>query len=60
MSNKKIDNLYAALKLIEILLEKGLINQATYSNIVKNAKSHIQQMKRFLLHYNHQRLEVRI
>ena len=35
MSNKKIDNLYAALKLIEILLEKGLINQATYSNIVK-------------------------
>ena len=40
MSDKKIDNLYAALKLIEILLEKGLINQATYSNIVKNAKSH--------------------
>ena len=41
MSDKKIDNLYAALKLIEILLEKGLINQATYSNIVNNAKSHI-------------------
>lgn len=35
MSDKKIDNLYAALMLIEILLEKGLINQATYSNIVK-------------------------
>ena len=41
MGNKKIDNLYAALMLIEILLEKGLINQFTYSNIVKNAKSHI-------------------
>ena len=41
MGNKKIDNLYAALMLIEILLEKGLINQSTYSNIVTNAKSHI-------------------
>ena len=41
MGNKKIDNLYAALMLIEILLEKGLIIQSTYSNIVKNAKSHI-------------------
>lgn len=41
MNDKKLDNLYAALMLIEILLEKGLINQATYSNIVKNAKSHI-------------------
>ena len=41
MGNKKIDNLYAALMLIEILLEKGLTNQFTYSNIVKNAKSHI-------------------
>ena len=41
MGNKKIDNLYAALMLIEILLEKGLINQSTNSNIVKNAKSHI-------------------
>ena len=30
MGNKKIDNLYAALMLIEILLEKGLINQSTY------------------------------
>ena len=38
---KKIDNLYAARMLIEILLEKGLINQATYTNIVKNTKSHI-------------------
>ena len=41
MGKKKIDNLYAALILIEILLEKGLINQATYTNIVKNTKSHI-------------------
>ena len=41
MNDKKIDNFYAALMLIEILLEKGLINQATYSSIVKNAKSHI-------------------
>lgn len=41
MNDKKIDNLYAALILIEILLEKGLINQATYSNALKNAKSHI-------------------
>ena len=41
MGKKKIDNLFAALMLIEILLKKVLINQATYSNIVKNAKSHI-------------------
>ena len=41
MGNRKLDNFYAALMLIEILLEKGLINQATYSNIVKNEKSHI-------------------
>ena len=41
MGDKKLDNLYAALMLIEILLEKGLINQATYTNIVKNAKLHI-------------------
>lgn len=41
MGNRKLDNFYAALMLIEILLEKGLINNATYSNIVKNAKLHI-------------------
>lgn len=41
MSDKKVNTLYAALILIEILLGRGLINQATYSNIVKNAKSHI-------------------
>ncbi len=41
MVEKKIDTVFAALMLIEILLEKGLINQATYANIVKNAKSHI-------------------
>lgn len=41
MVEKKIDTVFTTLMLIEILLEKGLINQATYSNIVKNAKSHI-------------------
>ena len=41
MNDKKIDNLYAALILIEILLEKGLINQATYSNIVKCKIAHL-------------------
>lgn len=41
MGDKKIDNLYAALRLIEILLERDSINQTTYSNIVKNVKSHI-------------------
>ena len=41
MVENKIDTVFAALTLIEILLEKGLINQATYSSIVKNAKSHI-------------------
>ena len=34
MKEIKIDDYTAALKLIEILLEKGLINQATYTNIV--------------------------
>ena len=39
----KVDKNVAALKLIEILLEKGMINQATYTNIVKHANSHISQ-----------------
>jgi hypothetical protein len=34
----QIDNTYAALVLIEILLEKGLINKATYDNILKSQK----------------------
>ena len=43
MKEIKIDKNIAALKLIEILLEKGQINQATYTNIVKHANSHISQ-----------------
>ncbi len=43
MKEIKIDDYTAALKLIEILLEKGLINQATYTNIVKHSNSHISQ-----------------
>ena len=31
------------MELIEILLAKGMINQATYTNIVKHANSHISQ-----------------
>ena len=43
MNEIKIDKNVAALKLIEILLEKGMINQATYTNIVKHSNSHISQ-----------------
>lgn len=43
MNEIKVDKNVAALKLIEILLEKGMINQATYTSIVKHANSHISQ-----------------
>ena len=43
MDNIKVDKYTAALKLIEILLAKGMINQATYTNIVKHTNSHISQ-----------------
>lgn len=43
MNEIKIDKTEAALKLIEILLEKGMINQATYTNIVKHTNLHISQ-----------------
>ena len=43
MNEIKVDKNVAALKLIEILLEKGMINQATYTYIVKHANSHISQ-----------------
>ena len=43
MNEIKVDKNVAALKLIEILLEKGMINQATYTNIVKQGNSHISQ-----------------
>lgn len=39
----KIDNYEAALKLIEILLKMGKINQATYTNVMKHSNSHISQ-----------------
>lgn len=38
MDDIKIDKYFAALKLIEVLLEKGLINHETYANIMKHAK----------------------
>ena len=37
MNEIRIDKNVAAMKLIEILLAKGMINQATYTNIVKHA-----------------------
>lgn len=43
---KKIDNEYAALMLIEILHEKGLVNKSTYENVQKQYKTdslHISQ-----------------
>ena len=43
MNEIKVDKNVAALKLIEILLEKGKINQATSTNIVKHTNSHISQ-----------------
>lgn len=43
MEKIKVDDYLAALKLIEILLEKGKINQATYTNIMKHKDLHISQ-----------------
>ena len=43
MHEFKLDNYYAALKLIEILLEMGEINQATYANIMRHQDLHISQ-----------------
>ena len=37
--NKKIDSLYAALMLIEILYERGLINKATLDAVREKVKS---------------------
>lgn len=50
MNDIKIDKYTAVLKLIGILLEKGLINQATYANIIKHNNSHISQAAKILLH----------
>ncbi len=38
-----VDVNIGALKLIEILFQKGLINQSTYSNILNHTNSHISQ-----------------
>ena len=43
MDEVKIDNHFAALKMIEVLLQMGLINHATYANIMRNDHSHISQ-----------------
>ena len=43
MDEIKIDSHFAALKMIEILLQKGLINQSTYANIMRSDHSHISQ-----------------
>ena len=41
MDEVKLDNHFAALKMIEILHQTGLINHATYANIMRNENSHI-------------------
>lgn len=43
MDDVNIDTLFAAIKMIEILLQMGLINHATYTNIMRNVDSHISQ-----------------
>ena len=43
MDEVKIDNHFAALKMIEVLLQMGLINHATYTNIMRSENSHISQ-----------------
>lgn len=40
MEKIQIDNHFAAIKLIEILFERGLINQTTYINILKAQNPH--------------------
>ena len=43
MDEVKIDNHFAALKMIEVLHQTGLINQSTYANIMRSDHSHISQ-----------------
>ena len=43
MDEIKIDNHFAALKMIDILHQMGLINHATYANIMRNENSYISQ-----------------
>ncbi len=44
MDETKIGSYFAALKMIEILLQMGLINHATYANIMRNENSNISQV----------------
>lgn len=41
--NISIDNEYAAILLIEILFEKGLVNKQTYINVRKRLRSQTSQ-----------------
>ena len=43
MDEIKIDNHFAAMKMIEVLHQMGLINHAIYANIMRNENSHISQ-----------------
>lgn len=38
----RIDNAYAAIMLIEILYDKGIVNEATYNNVKKKYQSQCQ------------------
>lgn len=39
----RIDNTYAAIMLIEILYDKGIVNEATYNNVVKEYKTQCEE-----------------
>lgn len=39
----KIDNTYAAVILIEILYERGIVNETTYNNVVKEYKTQCEE-----------------
>ena len=44
MDKIRIDKEYVAAMLIELLLEKGLVNKETYMNIYKHYNLHISQV----------------
>ena len=39
----KIDKIFTALMIIEVLYKKGFINEPTYNNVCKQYNSHISQ-----------------
>lgn len=39
----KIDNTYAAIMLIEILYDRGMVNEVTYQNVMKKYKSQCEE-----------------